>query len=101
MKFHLHEPAAIKINFALQSLKSKLDILGMPTDQLIILFYSDFLDHQQKQSKAEKLKFGELLVSAGFVKGSSAIEVTVIHGENMGKFCAYHMPHYYGDQYYY
>ena len=79
-------PAAIKINVALQSLKSKLDILGMPTDQLIVHFYSDFLDHQQKQSKAEK--FGELLVSAGFVKESSAIEVTVIHGENMGKLSA-------------
>jgi hypothetical protein len=56
----------------------------MPTDQLIVHFYSDFLVHQQEQSKTEKLKYGELVVSAGFIKGSSAIEVTVIHGENMG-----------------
>lgn len=56
----------------------------MPTDQLIVGFYSDFLNHQQEQSKAKK--FGELVVSAGFIKGSSAIEVNVIHGENMGKF---------------
>ncbi len=74
----------LNFNVSLQSLKSKLDILGMPTDQLIVLFYSDFLERQQEQSKTEKLKYGELVVSAGFIKGSSAIEVTVIHGENMG-----------------
>ena len=61
----------------------------MPTDQLIVHFYSDFLDHQQEQSKAAAEKYGELVVSAGFVKGSSAVEVNVIHGENMGKFYAH------------
>ena len=56
----------------------------MPTDQLIVRFYSDFLKHQQEQGKAEK--FGELVVSVGFIKESSVIEVNVVHGENMGKF---------------
>ena len=69
-------------SIALQSLKSKLDVLGMPTDQLIIQFYSDFLK-QQEQSKA--VKFGELILSTGFIKELSAIEVNIVHGEHMGK----------------
>ena len=55
----------------------------MPTDELIVRFYSDFMKHQQEKIKEEK--FGELVLSVGFIKELSAIVVNVIQGDDMGK----------------
>lgn len=56
----------------------------MSTEHLILRFYSDLVKHQQDEAKEEK-QFGELVVSVGYIKESSVVEVNVIQGENMGK----------------
>ena len=55
----------------------------MTTDQLILRFYYDLMNCQQEETRGER-KF-ELVVSVGYIKETSMVEVTVIHGENMGK----------------
>ena len=55
----------------------------MPTNELIVRFYSEFMTHQQEQVKQGK--FGELTLSVGFMKESSVIEVNIVQGDNMGK----------------
>ena len=54
----------------------------MTTDQLILRFYYDLMNCQQEETRGER-KF-ELVVSVGYIKEKSTVEVTVIHGENMG-----------------
>ena len=54
----------------------------MTTDQLILRFYYDLMTCQQEETRGER-KF-ELVVSVGYIKEKSTVEVTVIHGENMG-----------------
>ena len=55
----------------------------MPTDELIVRFYLDFMKHQQEKIKEKK--FGELQFSVGYIKESSVIEVNIIQGDDMGK----------------
>ena len=55
----------------------------MTTDQLILRFYYDLMNCQQEETRGER-KF-ELVVSVGYIKEKSIVEVTVIHGENMGE----------------
>ena len=55
----------------------------MTTDQLILRFYYDLMNCQQEETRGER-KF-ELVVSVGYIIEKSTVEVTVIHGENMGK----------------
>ena len=68
---------------SLQSLKSTLDILGRPTDQLIAHFYSDVLKYQDEGIERERI-VGELILSVGYLKEESVVEVNVIHGDKMG-----------------
>ena len=57
----------------------------MPTQLLILRFYCDILIRQHSENRGDR-KFGELLLSIGYIKETSMIEVTVIHGDNMSKF---------------
>ena len=65
-------------------MKSKLDILGKPTDQLIVHFYSEVLKLQQERIEKEKTA-GELILSVGYLKETSVVEINVVHGDSMGK----------------
>ena len=56
----------------------------MPTNQLIRRFYFDILKQQHRENRGER-KYSEILLSVGYVKEKSTIEVTVIHGDNMSK----------------
>lgn len=56
----------------------------MPTPLLVLRFYGDILKRQHRENKGDK-KFGELLLSVGYIKETSTVEVTVIHGDNMSK----------------
>ena len=62
----------------------------MTTDQLILRFYYDLMTCQQEETRGER-KF-ELVVSVGYIKEKSTVEVTVIHGENMGglNYCCFY-----------
>ena len=57
----------------------------MTTDELIVHFYSDLLKRQQEESRGDQ-QFGKLVVSVGYARESSVLEVSVIHGDNMGEF---------------
>ena len=67
-----------------QLLSSRLDILAMSTNQLVRHFYLDILKHQHRVSRGET-RYSELLLSVGYIKETSSIEVTVVHGDNMSK----------------
>ena len=71
-----------------QNLKAKLNILRLSTGQLIDHFYSDLLQHQREEGGKEK-RVGELVVSVGYIKETSAVEVNVVQARDIGmhKFC--------------
>ena len=56
----------------------------MPTSQLIIRFYSDLLKQQKDESDGEG-KLGELILSVGYARETSMVEVSVVHGDNIGE----------------
>ena len=69
----------------MQKVKARLDILRLPTGQLIDHFYSDLLQHQQEENGKEK-RVGELVVSVGYIKETSAVEVNVVQARDVGRY---------------
>lgn len=68
---------------SLQTLYSKLDILRLPTDKLILRFFSDLAQRQCDEMEREKTEFGTLLISVGYLTGESVVEVDVIQGKGL------------------
>ena len=67
----------------LQTLYSKLDILRLPTDKLILRFFSDLAQLQREEKERGKEELGTLLISVGYLKQSSMVEVDVIQGRRL------------------
>ena len=67
-----------------QILRSKLNILRMPTNQLIVHFYSELMKHQREET-GKGGGLGEMIVSVGYIKEVSAIEVIVVQARDIGK----------------
>lgn len=55
----------------------------MTTNQLIVDFYSGLVRFQQEEAGSGNV-FGELVVSVGYIKEMSAIEVNVIQARDTG-----------------
>ena len=66
-------------------MKAKLNILRLSTSQLIDHFYTDLLQHQREESGKEK-RVGELVVSVGYIKEISAVEVNVVQAKDVGMY---------------
>lgn len=56
----------------------------MPTNQLIVHFYLELMKHQQEET-GKGSSLGELVVSVGYIKEVSAIEVIVVQARDIGK----------------
>ena len=67
----------------LQTLYSKLDILRSPTEKLVLHFFSDLAKRQYQEMKHGKAQLGTLLISVGYLKQSSIVEVDVIQAEKL------------------
>lgn len=65
----------------------------MSTNQLIVGFYSDLVRLQQEEAGSGKvLSVGELVISVGYIKEMSAIEVNVVQARDTGNLllsCVY------------
>ena len=66
-----------------QALYTKLDILRLPTEKLILRFFSDLAQRQHEEVKSGKAELGTLLISVGYLKQSSVMEVDIIHGKSL------------------
>lgn len=66
-----------------QELDSKLDILRLPTDDLILRFFSDLAKRQRDEIEQERASLGTLLISVGYRKEDSIVEVDVIQGKGL------------------
>ena len=55
----------------------------MPTEKLILRFFSDLAQRQREEVESGKAELGTLLVSVGYLKQSSIIEIDVIQGRNL------------------
>ena len=64
-------------------LYSKLDIRRQTTNELILRFFSDLSRCQQDEIEKGKMELGTLLISVGYIKGESIVEVDVIQGRNL------------------
>ena len=58
----------------------------MPTEKLILHFFSDLAQHQREEVESGKAELGTLLISVGYLKQSSLVEVDVIQGKNLPGF---------------
>lgn len=56
----------------------------MPTNQLIVHFYSELMKHQREEA-GKGSGLGEMVVSVGYIKEVSAIEVIVVQARDIGK----------------
>ena len=54
----------------------------MPTKNLILRFFSDLAQRQREEMESGKAELGTLLVSVGYLKQSSVVDVDVIQGES-------------------
>ena len=54
----------------------------MPTEKLILRFFSDLAQRQCDEVKSGKAELGRLLISIGYHKQSSVVDIDVIQGEN-------------------
>ena len=68
---------------SLQALLAKLDILRLPTDKLILRFFSELAQNQSKEIRHRKNELGTLLVSVGYSKKNSVVEVDIIQGNKL------------------
>ena len=64
-------------------LYSKLDILRQTTGELILQFFSDLSRCQNDEIEKGRMELGTLLVSVGYLKGESNVEIDVIQGKNL------------------
>ena len=55
----------------------------MPTEKLILRFFSDLAQRQREEVERGKAELGTLLISVGYLKQSSVVEVDVIQGKNL------------------
>ena len=55
----------------------------MPTEKLILRFFSDLAQRQHEEVESGKAELGTLLISVGYLKQSSVVEVDVIQGKNL------------------
>ena len=55
----------------------------MPTEKLILCFFSDLAQCQREEMESGKAELGTLLISVGYLKQSSVVEVDVIQGKNL------------------
>ena len=55
----------------------------MPTEKLILRFFSDLAKRQCEEVENGKAEFGTLLISVGYLKQSSVVDVDVIQGEKL------------------
>ena len=67
----------------MQTLFSKLDILRLPTDKLVLRFFSDLAQRQCQEIERGRAEYGTLLISVGYLKHKSVVEVDVIHGKKL------------------
>ena len=63
---------------------SKLSVLSLTTNELIVHFYLDLIKYQQEETGKEN-RLGELVVSVGYIKEMAAIEVIVVQARDIGK----------------
>ena len=61
-------------------LYSQLEILRLPTDQLILRFLSELLEFQRREFERER-PLGTLEINLSYNKVESVVEVTVLKGE--------------------
>ena len=54
----------------------------MPTEKLILRFFSDLAQRQREEVESGEAELGTLLVSVGYLKQSSVVDVDVIQGES-------------------
>ena len=59
-------------------------MLCLPTNQLIVHFYMELMKLQQEET-GKGNGFGELIVSVGYIKEASAIEVIVVQARDIGE----------------
>ena len=59
-----------------------MDILRLPTEKLILRFFSDLAQRQLDEVKSGKAELGTLLISIGYLKQSSVVDIDVLQGEN-------------------
>ena len=57
--------------------------MHLSTNQLIVCFYSDLVKLQQEESGSGNV-LGELVISVGYIKEMSAIEVNVVQARDTG-----------------
>ena len=72
----------------MQELNYQLDILSLPTDRLILRFYSELADIQTAEAQTAEInpksaKLGRLLLSTGYHQEREVIEVTLIQGKDL------------------
>lgn len=70
------------IPISLQTLFLKLDILRLPTDELILRFFSDLVQLQSHEFEGEK-KLGTFHISVCYIKEESVVEVKDIQGKGL------------------
>ena len=70
-------------SLSLQALQSKLDILCLPTDKLLLCFFSELAQAQVKDVQHRKEDLGTLLVSVGYLKSKAVVEVDIIQGNKL------------------
>ena len=61
-------------------LYSQLEVLRLPTDELILRFLSELLEFQRREFERER-PLGTLEINMCYNKEESAVEVTVVKGE--------------------
>ena len=64
-----------------------MDVLRLPTDELILRFLSEFVEVQRREMEDEKeessKEFGSLHASVSYLKEEMMVEVDVIKGESL------------------
>lgn len=59
-----------------------MDVLRLPTDDLILRFLSEFVEIQHRELEGEK-EFGLLHASVCYLKEETMVEVNIIKGEDL------------------
>ena len=59
-----------------------MDVLRLPTDELILRFLSELVEIQRRELEDEK-EFGSLHASVSYLKEETMVEVNVMKGESL------------------
>ncbi len=68
---------------SLQALQYQLDILSLPTDKLILKFFSDLADIQTALINSGEDKYGKVLLSVGYHGDTEVIEVNLFQANKL------------------